>query len=77
MKTQFLKDKTGIIKTYVYEHGLIIIPTSALLTIYKPGTSTNPIVDSQAMTIAGDGLLSYNLTVGNNETVDENYSRYF
>lgn len=72
MKQQFLTDAVGTLKTYIYKDNQLIVPTAAIITIYKPGSSTE-LVTAQAMTVAGDGLLSYALTADHNDIVDENY----
>jgi hypothetical protein len=72
MKQQFLKDGIGTIKVYAFKDNLPIVPSSAIITIYKPGT-TIEFINSQPMTIASDGLLSYNLTAEDNKTLDDHY----
>src|SRR3990172_2510708 len=72
MKQQFLADTAEIFQTYVYENNRKVVPTSATLTVYKPG-STDKLIDAQAMTIGSDGLLSYSLTATHNDVADENY----
>jgi hypothetical protein len=72
MKQQFLTDKTGTFKTYVFADNQEIVPSSASITVYKPGTSTK-LIDSALMTVAADGLLSYALTTSHNDVVDDNY----
>lgn len=72
MKQQFLADTAGTFQTYVYENNRKIVPSSASLTIYEPGTST-VLIDAASMTIAADGLLSYALTTTHNADADENY----
>lgn len=69
---QFLKDTASTFKTYIYQDNRKIVPTSATITVFNPGTTT-AIVSAQVMTVAGDGLLSYDLTAANNDTADENY----
>lgn len=72
MKQVFLVDTAETFKTYIYEHNRKIVPTSATLTVFNPGGNTE-IVSAQAMTVASDGLLSYDLTAADNDTVDANY----
>lgn len=72
MRQQFLVDIADTFKTYVFEHNRKVVPTSATLSVYAPG-STTVIVDAQAMTVAADGLLSYALTTTHNDAADENY----
>ena len=72
MKSQFLADTSDTFKTYVYEHNRKVVPTSATLTVYKPGSETK-LIDGVSMSIAGDGLLSYELTVSDNTEAGLNY----
>jgi hypothetical protein len=72
MRQQFLVDAIGTFKTYIYEFDRKIVPTSATLTVFNPGTSTE-LIDAQVMDVAGDGLLSYDLTTTHNDIADENY----
>ncbi len=72
MKQQFLEDIAETFKTYVYEDNRKLVPTSATLTVYKPGIDTK-LLNGVSMTVAGDGLLSYDLTTTHNDIADENY----
>lgn len=72
MRQQFLADIAGTFQTYIYENNRKVVPTSATLTVYKPG-STDKLINAAAMTVAGDGLLSYALTATHNDIADENY----
>src|SRR3972149_2606290 len=72
MKQQFLEDTTGILKTYVFAFNRKIVPASATLTVYKPGSS-DKLIDAEAMTVAADGLLSYALTAAHNDIAGEDY----
>ena len=72
MRIQFLVDTAETLRTYVYEDNQRIIPTSATLTVYKPGETTK-LIDGVAMTVDANGLLSYALTATHNTTAEENY----
>ena len=72
MRQQFLVDTAETFQTYVYENNRKIVPTSATLTVYKPG-STEKLITAAAMSIGSDGLLSYALTATHNDIADENY----
>lgn len=72
MKQQFLMDTIESFQAYIYADNQKVIPTSANITIFQPGTTTE-LVAQTAMTVGSDGLLSYSLTAENNETADENY----
>lgn len=72
MKQQFIKDAAGTFKLYVYENNRKVVPSAAVITVYKPGSSEK-LVDAQAMSVAGDGLLSYALTTTHNAVLGEDY----
>src|SRR3972149_11680857 len=72
MRQQFLVDTAETFQTYVYENNRKSVPTSATLTVYKPG-STDKLITAAAMTVGSDGLLSYSLTATHNDLADENY----
>lgn len=71
-RQKFIVDTASTFQTYIYEDGLKIVPTSATITVNKPN-SEDDLITAQAMTVGGDGLLSYALTSGNNDTLDKNY----
>ena len=72
MRQQFLVDTGDTFKTYVFENNRKVVPSSATLTVYEPGTTT-VLIDAATMTVAADGLLSYALTATHNDDVEENY----
>jgi len=72
MKQQFFVDTPDTFRTYVYENNRKVVPTSAAITVYKPG-SKDKLLDSAAMAIAADGLLSYALTAQENGLAGMNY----
>lgn len=72
MKQQLLAGTAGAFKIYVYEYNQKIVPSSASLTVYKPGGDVK-LVDNASMTVGPDGLLSYGLTAEDNSTADMNY----
>ena len=72
IRQQMLIGQTSSFQAFIYEDNQKVVPSSATITIYKPGGST-VLVNAQAMTVSADGLLSYNLTTANNDTVNENY----
>lgn len=72
MRQQFLVDTAETFKIYVYENNRKVVPASATLTVYKPG-STDKLIDAAVMTVGGDGLLSYSLTATHNDIAGENY----
>jgi len=71
-RQKFIVDVASTFQLYVYEDGQKIVPSSATITINKPNTDED-LITAQAMSVGGDGLLSYALTSGNNDTVDLNY----
>ncbi len=72
MKQQFMLSLSGEFQAYVYESNRRIIPSSAKLTVYNPGTATELVMEA-LMTIGTDGLLSYTLTPADNATTGANY----
>ncbi len=72
MKQQFIVNTSDLFNIYIYEKNLKIVPTSATITVYSPG-SDNKLVSSQAMTVDLDGLLHYSLTAADNGVTDLNY----
>ena len=72
MKQQFLEDLADTFYQDVYLNNRQIVPSSATITIYKPGSSEK-LVDGEAMSVAGSGRLSYSLTTTHTETADLNY----
>lgn len=72
MKQQFIIDVAGSFQTYIYGDNKKVVPTSANITVSLPGSVTE-LVAQTAMTVASDGLLSYDLTTANNSLADENY----
>src|SRR3990170_3078359 len=72
MRQQFLVDTAEVCNAYVYENNRKVVPASATLTVYKPG-STDKLINAAAMTIGSDGLLSYSLTATHNDLANENY----
>lgn len=73
MKQQFLVDIADTFRAYVYENNRTVVPTSATIAVYTPGSTTATVVSTAAMTIAADGLLSYALTSTHNDVANENY----
>jgi hypothetical protein len=72
MKQSFLVDIAETFQSYVYENNRKIAPSSASLTVYKPGGASELISDG-AMTVQSDGRLDYSLTAIHNIVADENY----
>lgn len=72
MKQQFLVNTADTFKTYIFDNNRKIVPSSARLTVYRPGGDAKA-VDDAAMTVAADGLLSYSLSASENSTPGSNY----
>lgn len=72
MKQQFLKNTPDTFQTYIYENNRKIVPSSALLTVYKPGGDAT-LVNGAAMAVGADGLLSYSLSASDNASIGVNY----
>ena len=71
-KPRFLKDHPSTLTLYIHEDEGRIVPQWARLTIYRP-RGQEKLIDSADMTIAQDGLLSYELTAADNSQTGENY----
>lgn len=65
MKQQFIVGVAGVFSSSFYRDNRRITPTSAQLTVYKPGGAAK-LIDNAAMSIAQDGLVSYGLTTADN-----------
>ena len=72
MKQNFLVDTAETFKTYIWQDNQKVVPSSATLTVYQPGSDT-VLINAQSLSIAGDGLLTYSLTTIHNDVADENY----
>ena len=72
MKQQFLKNTPDTFQTYIYENNRKIVPSSALLTVYRPGGDAI-LVNGGAMAVGADGLLSYSLSASDNASIGVNY----
>ncbi len=72
MKQQFLKNTADTFQTYIYENNRKIVPSSARLTVYKPGGDAT-LVSGAVMTVGSDGLLTYALTESDNAALGVNY----
>ncbi|MCK4846099.1 MAG: hypothetical protein KAS88_00395 [Deltaproteobacteria bacterium] len=72
MNQQFLIDTADKFRTYIYADNICIVPSSATITIYKPGGDVL-LVDSATMGVEADGLLTYELSALDNATVDRSY----
>jgi len=72
MKQQFKVNTADTFRTYVFENNRRAVPSSAFLTIYRPGGGAK-LVDNAVMTISADGLLSYSLNAAQNLDAGSNY----
>ena len=71
-KQKFKINTAETFKLRIYKDNRKIVPTSATMTVYKPGGSTELLTDVN-MSVASDGLLTYDLTAENNDTLNSNY----
>lgn len=71
MKQQFLAETPDTFRTYIYEFNLKAVPEAANITVFRPGGSV--LVAGAAMTIGADGLLTFELTAGDNEAPGLDY----
>lgn len=72
MKQQFLINTGDTFQTYIYENNRKAVPSSALLTVYKPGGDAK-LINNAAMAIGADGLLTYALSAVDNAVLGINY----
>ncbi|MFQ5428041.1 MAG: hypothetical protein ACE5EZ_03575 [Thermodesulfobacteriota bacterium] len=72
MKQQFRVNTAETFRTYVFENNRRAEPSTAVITIYRPGSSEK-LVDAAPMTISADGLLSYGLSVVENSQTGSSY----
>jgi len=72
MKQQFLKNTAETFQAYIYENNRKLIASSALLTVFWPG-SEKKFIDNVPMTVGADGLLSYALSAAENSSAQVNY----
>lgn len=73
MKQQFIKDKISTIRMTVFDNNVAIIPSSAVVTLYK--TDGTGILQAQASaTVNGTtGELTYNITATHTASLGVNY----
>ena len=62
MKQQFLEDKTGTIRLTVYDKNRALIPTSALITLYKTDGTSTLQAQATATVNSTTGEMTYALT---------------
>jgi hypothetical protein len=73
MKQPFLKDIAGTIRVTIYQDNRPIVPTSAQITLYKPGGEVlQSIVDVTAIN-SNTGEMTYSLTATHTAEADLNY----
>lgn len=73
MKQQFLKGKTGTIRLTVYENNRPIIPTSATVTLYKAGSTSELQAEAAGSVDSTTGEMTYALTATHTADHDLNY----
>lgn len=73
MKQQFLEGKTGTIKLQIYSGNRPVVPSSATITLYKPGSNTPLQAEDTATVDATTGEITYALTATHTATKDLNY----
>jgi len=72
MKQRFLVNTAEVFQSYVFENNRKIVPSSATLTVYRPGGASE-LISGSAMTVQGDGRLDLSLSAADNSGADENY----
>jgi hypothetical protein len=73
MKQQFLYQKTGTIRLSVYQDNRPIVPTSAKITLYKPGSTSELQAQDTASIDGTTGEMTYSITVTHTASYDLNY----
>jgi len=73
MKQQFLYQKTGTIRLTVYENNRPLIPSSAKVTLYKAGSTSELQAQASASVDATTGEMTYSITTTHTATADVNY----
>lgn len=71
MKQEFLKAKTGTIRISTYINNVQQVPSSGTIVLKDPSGTT--IQASTAVTVAGSGEMTYNLTTTHTATLGLNY----
>jgi hypothetical protein len=74
MKQSFLEDKTDTIRLTIYSNNRPIVPTTAYITLYKPGSDT--ALQARVAVTAIDattGEMTYSLTATHTATNDLNF----
>ena len=72
MKQQFLVDQADTIRLTVYDKNRPIVPTSAQITLYKPGGDTLQ-AQASASVDSTTGEMTYSLTSTHTDNTDLNY----
>lgn len=73
MKQQFLKSKVGTIRLTVFDKNTAQVPTSAAVTLYRPGSTAELQAQATATVNASTGEMTYALTATHTGTHDINY----
>lgn len=73
MKQQFLKSKTGTIRLTAYSKNRALVPTSALITLYKNDGSSEIQAQASASVDGTTGEMTYSLTTTHTATRGLNY----
>ncbi|MBW7957850.1 MAG: hypothetical protein H3C68_08170 [Deltaproteobacteria bacterium] len=71
MRQQFLLNTPDRFQTYIYESNRRLVPEAAFITVYTP--EGRLLVERAQMSIAGDGLLLYDLGQAENSVAALNY----
>lgn len=72
MKQEFLKDKADTIRMTVYENNRPVVPSSATITLYKPGGSELQ-ASASASVNSTTGEMTYSLTTTHTAILNINY----
>lgn len=73
MKQEFLKGVTDTIRLTVYQDNRPVVPSSATITLYKAGSTTELQAAASATISATTGEMTYSLTATHTATLGINY----
>lgn len=73
MKIEIIQSQPYLFEWSFYDSNIKEIPVDGTISIYKPGSTSSPLVDNAAVSIETDGTMNYLMSADDTETVDKNY----
>ena len=73
MHLEIQKNQQYTFEWSFYDQNIKELPVDGTITIYKPGSTSNKLVDNEPVAIETDGTIKYTMTTGQTGTVDKNY----